>query len=136
MKVKITEEALKLIADFKVMDGPSVDMKMVKRELLVKMALINKKEGGNGIFPHDSYMVRIWSCDPEPPHFHIEKAGWDISFTISDGELYEIESEGSNQQDFNYIVSNVKEWLVSASTDSPKITNYENALATWTDLRK
>ena len=78
--------------------------------------------------------MRIWSNDHEPPHFHVEKDGWNIAFTIDDGELYKIEEQGKNQQIRDYMISNVKKWLVSKSANRPRETNQENAMATWEEL--
>jgi hypothetical protein len=98
------------------------------------MARINKNESGKGIFPYNSFVVRIWSNGHNPSHFHVEKDGWDIAFTIDDGELYKVERSGKDVQTYNYVLSNVKEWLKMKSAIIPSITNQENALSIWEQL--
>jgi hypothetical protein len=102
--------------------------------LVIEKARINKKESEEGIFPYDSYIIRIWSNDPEPPHFHIENEGWDIAITINDGELYKIDHRGQDLQAYNHILSNVKCWLQSRNAIIPSITNKQNALSVWEQL--
>lgn len=99
--------------------------------ILIEMARINKREGGNGIFPYSTYEVKIWSDDHEPPHFHVLKDGWNISFVIESGELYKVESRGKNLQEYNYIVSNAKKWLSSKCAINPTVTNQQNAMIAW-----
>lgn len=98
--------------------------------MLREMSRINVREGGNSIFPCGLYEVEIFSNDDNVPHFHILSNGCDVSFTISDGELYKVESIG-NAKTYEYIMSNVKEWLVIPCTAQPKLTNQENASLQW-----
>ena len=111
-----------------------VRLKSEKPAIIVEMARINKREGGNGIFPYSSYEVKIWSDDHEPPQFHVMKDGWNILFEIATGNLIRVEGRGRNVQDYDYIADNVKKWLVSKSANRPKETNQENAMATWEEL--
>ena len=111
-----------------------VRLKSEKPAIIVEVARINKREGGNGIFPYSSYEVKIWSDDHEPPQFHVMKDGWNILFEIATGNLIRVEGRGRNVQDYDYIADNVKKWLVSKSANRPKETNQENAMATWEEL--
>lgn len=108
-----------------VMESPS---------LVIEMARINKKEGGRGIFPYNSFVVKIWSNDHEPAHFHVMKDGWNLLFEIATGNLMRVEDRGRNVQDYNYITENVKEWLQSQCAITPSLTNQENAMAVWEQL--
>lgn len=105
-------------------------------DLIVEMARLNKKETGNCIFPYDSWDVKIWSNDHNPPHFHIIKDGWDVMFTIYEGDLFTIKSKGDNKSIYEYMCNNVKKWLSSTCSAQKKITNQENALLHWDSLHE
>jgi hypothetical protein len=95
---------------------------------------INLKEGGAHTYPCASFVVRISSSDTQPPHFHIEAAGWDIAFAIADGAILRVVSDGIDYDVYDYIIANVQKWLQSPSANRPKETNQENAQATWDEL--
>ena len=76
----------------------------------------------------------IWSDDHEPPHFHIKRNGWNVSFTIETGEQMEILAKGSETNVLDYMQANVKRWLDSPSAILPQITNRQNAFAQWMQL--
>ena len=103
-------------------------------EMLTEMARINKKETGNCIFPYNTWELKIWSNDHNPPHFHIIRNGWNVSFNIETGKVLQIESKGSKAEDYNYMISNVNQWLSSQCFMMPKITNRENAILQWEQL--
>lgn len=103
-------------------------------DIITEMARINKKETGKCIFPYNSWELKIWSNDHNPPHFHILCDGWNVSFTIEDGELLQIETKGTNTSTFDYMSSKVKEWLSSCCFAQPKLTNQENAMLQWEQL--
>ena len=105
-----------------------------ERNLIVEMARINKNENGKCIFPYDSWEIRIWGNDHNPPHFHVIRDGWDVEFLIETGELYRIKSEGRNKQIYKYILSNIKNWLNSTCFAQKKITNQENAMLHWESM--
>ena len=69
-------------------------------DLITEMARINTDE--SNIFPHNSYEIQIWSNAHIPPHFHILKDGWDVSFLIENGELYKINKVGKNKQEHRF----------------------------------
>lgn len=95
---------------------------------------INLREGGAHTYPCASFVVRILSSDTQPPHFHIEAAGWNIAFAIADGAMLSVVSEGTDYDVYDYIIANVQKWLQSSSANRPKETNQENAQATWDEL--
>ena len=102
---------------------------------LTEMARINMKETGkNSIFPYNAWEVKIWSDDHEPPHFHIKRNGWNVSFNIETGELIEILKRGSEDNVLDYMQANVNKWLNSPSAILPLITNKQNALTQWLQL--
>lgn len=103
-------------------------------EPLVEMARINKKESGNSIFPFESWEVKIWSNDRIPPHFHILKDGWNVSFKIEDGSVLQIEGQGKKKDIYNYMVANTADWLNQPCAALPKISNKENAILQWEQL--
>lgn len=103
-------------------------------EPLVEMARINKKESGNCIFPFESWEVKIWSNDHTPPHFHILKDGWNVSFEIESGEVLKIEGQGNKKDIYKYMVNNVATWLNRPCAALPKISNKENAMLQWEQL--
>lgn len=105
-----------------------------EQDELNEMARINKKETGQCFFPFDAWELKIWSNDHEPPHFHILKDGWNVSFLIETGTLDRIEEAGTKQSVFNYMVTNVKKWLDCKCFAQPKITNRENAMLQWEQL--
>lgn len=109
-------------------------LKLDPEEPLVEMARINKKETGKCIFPYDAWEVKIWSNDHNPPHFHIKRNGWNVSFVIETGEILMLNSQGQKQEDFNYMVEYVPKWLNSKCFMMPKITNRENAMLQWEQL--
>lgn len=103
-------------------------------DLIVEMARLNKKETGNCIFPYASWEVKIWSNDHNPPHFHVIKEGWDVAFTIYEGELFTVKTRGENDSVFEYMCKNVKKWLSTTCSSQKKLTNKENALLLWESL--
>lgn len=134
--IQITKDDLKnmvIETTQTILNSPSTVF-FTPRKMITEMARINKKESGKGIFPYNSFVVRIWSNDHEPSHFHVEKDGWDIAFMIADGELYKVERSGKDEQIYSYVLSNVKEWLKSKSAIIPSITNQQNALSIWEQL--
>lgn len=144
-KVKITEDTLRNMVKERVKkdlnEEPALalnyyEVPQNETNLIVEMARLNKKETGNCIFPYDSWEVKIWSTDYNPPHFHIIKEGWDVSFTIDNGELLAIKSMGENRKVYNYMCKNVNKWLSSTCVAQKKITNKENALLHWESLHE
>ncbi|MBQ9173781.1 MAG: DUF4160 domain-containing protein [Bacteroidales bacterium] len=106
-----------------------------KAEPLVEMARINMKESGKGsFFPFNAWEVKIWSDDHEPPHFHIKRNGWNVSFAIETGEQIEISSQGTEKNVYDYMITNVSKWLDSPCAILPQITNRQNAMAQWLQL--
>ncbi|MBR5716706.1 MAG: DUF4160 domain-containing protein [Bacteroidales bacterium] len=103
-------------------------------EIIIEVARINMKETGKCIFPYNSWELKILSNDHNPPHLHILRDGWDLSFKIEDGELLQIEEKGANTSILDYMSSNVKEWLSSRCFAQPKLTNQENAILQWDQL--
>lgn len=97
-------------------------------------AIINKREQGNSIFPYNSFNVHIWSNDHNPPHFHVESEGWNIAFTIDDGKFLALKGQGKDMKVYNYIVKNVRNWLLQPCAIASKYTNQENALIIWEQL--
>lgn len=102
--------------------------------MITEMARINKNETGRSIFPYEAWKVKIWSSDHNPPHFHIIREGWDVSFTIEDGDLLMVKSRGGNKSIYDYMCSNVKRWLSSICSAQRKLTNQENAMLQWEQL--
>ena len=94
----------------------------------------NTKEDGCSIFPYNAFNVHILSTDHKLPHFHILSNGWNISFYISNGELYKINKEGKDSKTYKYIIENVKIWLTSKCAIIPQITNQQNGIAIWEQL--
>lgn len=105
-----------------------------KDGMVVEMARINKRENSNCIFPYNRFNVHIWSNDHEPPHFHVESDGWNVSILIENGEMLDVKTEGKNRQIFNYIIKNSKDWLSQPCAILPSITNQENAMLQWEQL--
>ena len=105
-----------------------------ENNVVVEMARINKKETGRCYFPFDTWEIKIWSDDHMPPHFHIIRDGWDISFLIETGEVYKVKKKGKDKDIYDYAVSNVKTWLQSKCFMLPKITNQENAILQWEQI--
>lgn len=102
--------------------------------MITEMARINKNETGRSIFPYESWEVKIWSSDHNPPHFHIIREGWDVSFTIEDGDLLMVKSRGVNKSIYYYMCGNVKRRLSSICSAQRKLTNQENAMLQWEQL--
>jgi hypothetical protein len=102
--------------------------------LITEMARINKNETRRSIFPYELWEVKICSSDNNPPHFHIIREGWDVSFTIKDGDLLMVKSRGVNKSIYYYMCGNVKRWLSSQCAIIPQITNQENAMLQWEQL--
>ena len=72
--------------------------------------------------------------DHNPPHFHVIKEGWDVAFTIYEGELFTVKTRGENDSVFEYMCKNVKKWLSTTCSSQKKLTNKENALLLWESL--
>lgn len=103
-------------------------------DLITEMARINTDE--SNLFHHNSYEIQIWSDDHMPPHFHILKDGWDVSFLIENGELYRINKKGKNKQIYKYMLANIGEWLSAKCAVLPIATNQQNANAIWKQLHR
>lgn len=101
--------------------------------MIVEMARINKNEN-NGVFPFNSFEVKIWSNDHNPPHFHVIKDGWNIGICIENGKVEKIESKGKSEQVYNYIVENAPKWLEEKCAIKPKLSNRENAELIWAQI--
>lgn len=104
----------------------------IHTEPLCEIAHINTDE--SNLFPHNLYDIQIWSNDHMPPHFHILKDGWDVSFLIENGELYKINKEGKNKHIYEYMLANIGKWLSANCAILPIATNKENANATWEQI--
>jgi hypothetical protein len=107
---------------------------MSDHEQLQEIAHINRRETGNGIFPDGEYDIQVCSYDEEPSHLHIIKDGWDVSFTIEDGELLTVKSRGRDKNIYDYMCVNVKRWLSSKCAVLSIITNQQNASLLWGSL--
>ena len=102
--------------------------------MITETARINKREQDNAIFPYSSYNVCILSNDHTPPHFHVKCDGWDIAFTIDEGELHRLISRGNDLKQYDYVVNNAPKWLLQPFALFPQMTNQENAMVVWEEL--
>ena len=91
--IRLTENELAKAIHSSIKELESVVLNERSNTLLVEMARINTNDGG--LSPFNSFEVKIWSNDHNPPHFHIIKDGWDVSFLIDDGEMLEIKTQGN-----------------------------------------
>ena len=82
------------------------------------MARVNK--GETEIFPYDSYELRIYGNDHNPPHFHIKslQEKYHITVEIDTGELYQVKSTGrrGRKDKFIDVVKMAKLWLAAKPT--------------------
>ena len=131
--IRLTESELKHIVKDVIKEELGADD---YREPLLEMSRINTNENGKRGFPYNKFVVRVWSTDHEPPHFHVIREGWDLSFRIDNGELLNIKSKGKNDQVYQYIIANVQHWLQSPCAILPMITNQQNAKATWIQIHE
>ena len=106
----------------------------IHTEPLLEMARINMCETGRGLFPFNKWVIKIWSNDYTPPHFHVIAEGWDVSFKIKDGKLLKINKKGNNSATYQYMINNVPKWLDAPAAIMPKITNRENAKTQWKQI--
>lgn len=106
----------------------------LQRDKIVDKARINKQEGSEGLFPYDSWEIKMWSNYHNPPHFHIIKDDWNVSFLIDSGEVFKIEKRGKKKDIFTYMVGNVNAWLDSKCSIEPTITNRKNAKNVWNQI--
>ena len=102
---------------------------------VVETARINLKETADCYFPYLDWDVKVCGNDVFPPHFHVLRDGWDVSFLIEDGSVYRINSKGPEEQIHDFMVSNVPKWLNAECSALPKITNQENAYLQWEQLQ-
>lgn len=112
----------------------SIDLNKVyshPKEPLVEMAKLNSKDKGNSLFPSNSFDVRMWSNDHNPPHIHIKKDGCEALFEIENGRLFQVKTLGKNDKLLRYMANNINKWLDSPSCSLPKDTNREYALSVW-----
>ena len=79
-------------------------------------------------------IIYMYIDDHNPPHFHILREGWDVSFDINNGSVVSIKSQGQNKKIYEYMCANEKEWLSSTCFAQKKLTNQENALLHWDSL--
>lgn len=103
-------------------------------ERICDMARVNKLET-NGLFPYNSWEIKIWSNDHKPAHVHVKKDGWNVLFTIEDGNLYDIQRRGNKDSDLDYMVKNINEWFESPNVlTKGRLTNREQAMVLWESL--
>ena len=103
--------------------------------MLVEIARININENEEtAIFPSNEWEIRIWSDDHNPPHFHIKRNGWNVSFVIENGNVLEVLSKGTEKNVWDYVCANVEKWLNSPCALLPHITNRENANLQWIQI--
>lgn len=132
-KVKLTEDKLNNIISGVIREVTSANLNERNgSNILVEMARINTKD--RGLFPFDDYEVKIWSNDHNPPHFHIIKEGWNVAFSIENGEVLYIKTQGDKKKIYKYMTENVVKWLSSPCAILPAVTNQDNAMAVWTQL--
>lgn len=105
--------------------------KILNMDPIVEMSRLNNKDIGAVPFPYNKFVIRIWSNDHNPPHFHVKAEGWDISFLIEDGKLYRINKFGNSLETYNYIVKQVPKWLMMKSSAFKHSTNQEAAESIW-----
>lgn len=99
-----------------------------------EIARINKDDTADSIFPYAEWEIKIFGGDDDPPHFHIIKDDWDVSFNIEDGTLLSINTQGANQNIFDYMCHNVNLWLNSKNYMIEKVTNREVAMVMWIQI--
>ena len=109
-----------------------------RREPLLEMARLNKKDGSKSPFPSNKY--RLWvqgdNSAHKPPHMHISYSqdGWEIKVYIETGELWQVVSFGNRGRTdrFEDIIKLVKEWFPLTTTMPGRIgTNQEAAINEW-----
>ena len=130
--IRLTENELAKAIHSSIKELESVVLNERSNTLLVEMARINTNDGG--LFPFNSFEVKIWSNDHNPPHSHIIKDGWDVSFLIDDGEMLEIKTQGNKKDVYNYMIKNVKQWLSEECAVLPAVSNKDNAMAVWKQI--
>lgn len=132
---KIVQESIEKVLN----EEPALALKyydepQLNSNLINEMARINTDE--SHLFPYNSYLIQIWSNDHNPPHFHILREDWDVSFFIDSGDLYKVNNFGKNEKIYNYMIKNVKEWLSKKCAVLPIITNQQNANVIWKQLHQ
>lgn len=105
--------------------------KILNMDPIVEMSRLNNKDIGAVPFPDNKFVIRIWSNDHNPPHFHVKAEGWDISFLIEDGKLYRVNKFGNSLETYKYIVKQVPKWLMMKSSAFKHSTNQEAAESIW-----
>ena len=103
-----------------------IDKFVANQQILTEYGQVNRKDGGNTLFPNNKYKICIYLREHEPPHFHIETSdGWNVSFLISNGAPYQIHSRGKKKSDYRYMCLYIREWLKTKSTlqDYKNLTN-------------
>lgn len=108
----------------------SIDLNKVynhPKKPLVEMAKLNSKDNGNSLFPSNSYEIKIWSHDHNPPHIHIKKDGCEALFEIENGQLFQVKTLGKSDKLLRYMANNINKWFDFPSCSLPKVTNREKA---------
>lgn len=98
------------------------------------IARLNKRDGEGDIFPYDKWQLIMRSDDAEPPHFHIIREGWNVTFSIESGKLIKVLANGNDQSHLNYMIQNALQWLNSSSRFYPHISNRHAATLMWDQL--
>ena len=94
---------------------------------------MNSEQGGGPIFPNNKYAIYVYGDDHDPPHFHIECEGWNVSFTIWKGDLLQIKGKG-NKSDLDYMIQMAPRWLNSRSLRNKRQTNRQRLIIQWNIL--
>ena len=106
----------------------------IHTEPLCEIARINVCESGNGLFPYNTWELKMYSNDHTPPHFHVIADGWDVSFKIDNGELLVVNRKGRNDTIYQYMMDNIPKWLEANCAVLPIATNKQNANAVWKQI--
>lgn len=110
---------------------------VAKKQKLVEYRQVNKKDTGRVPFPGNKYEINVYPSEHNPPHFHIISSdGWDISFNISDGEIYQVNHEGTNPTTYNYMEKKAPKWLLQRSTFIKNMTNQQVVQQLWTNYQE
>lgn len=92
-----------------------------QRNPSLEMAKLNMKDGGNSLFPSNTYNIIVQGDDSSqnPPHIHVisKQEGYNIKILIENGDLWQVVSYGKrNRSDtFTDAVKNIKYWLKEIS---------------------
>lgn len=108
-----------------------IDAECDRKQMGTEVAIVNKGETEEGMFPSEGWEVKVWSDDEGLPRVYVVRRGWNVSFRIDNGDMLEILNTGTDEADLARMKENMTRWLDARNITLPKLSNREAAMCVW-----